>query len=73
MQAMLARRQLEQGDLLSQRTLRLLQVTQLRNFVVGVAGGAGTLACFSARVSENVANGACDMLDAFYSTMCGWI
>jgi len=51
MQTMLAREQLEQGDCLSQRTLRLRHTTQLRNFGAGrdadADGGAsaGTGTC----------------------------
>ena len=41
-QAMFARRQLEHGDCLSQRTLRERHTTQLRKFGFGAAfGGAG--------------------------------
>lgn len=47
-QAILARRQLEHGDTLSQRTLRRRQTAQLRNFGVGAerdaAAGAGAAA-----------------------------
>ena len=40
---MFARRQLEQGDNLSQRTLRFLQTMQLRSFVVEADGVADEL------------------------------
>jgi hypothetical protein len=72
-QAILARRQLEQGDRLSQRTFRLLQVTQLRSFAVGAAEGAVEPAWISAPVSENVAKGACDMLDLARAMSACWL
>jgi hypothetical protein len=43
-QAILARRQLEHGDCLSQRTLRLRHTTQLRNFGLGAGADEGSLA-----------------------------
>jgi hypothetical protein len=77
-QAILARRQLEQGDSLSHRTFRLLQVTQLRSLGVGAVAGAdeGELAFFSDTAAEAavlalpggidpeiVTGGTADMLD----------
>lgn len=65
---MLARRQLEQGACLSQRTFRLLQTTQLRSFLF--LPEVSNLACFSAPETEarglwSVAGTPCDMfLDA---------
>jgi hypothetical protein len=70
MQAIFARRQLEHGDNLSQRTFRLRQVTQLRNF--GVGTGADIDDCFalfsgakaepSTPALPGAENGTCDML-----------
>lgn len=54
-QAMLARRQLEHGDCLSQRTLRLRHTTQLRGFLAeteAVAAETGVLASFSDAETE---------------------
>lgn len=65
---MLARRQFEHGDFLSQRTLRLRHTTQLRSLGVALGGG---LARFSAPETEATAlmvsgvdavGGACAML-----------
>ncbi len=71
-QAIFARRQFEHGDCLSQRTLRLRHVTQLRSFGVGFGVGfgpedgvfveVGELALFSASKAETVTSGRCDML-----------
>jgi hypothetical protein len=68
--AIFARRQLEHGDNLSQRTFRLRQVTQLRSF--GVGAGADMDDCFalfsgakaepSAPTLPGAENVTCDML-----------
>ena len=64
-QSMLARRQLEHGDNLSQRTLRLRQTTQLRSFDGGAGeaadGEAEDLACSSEVEPEDRAP-ICDIL-----------
>lgn len=60
---MFARRQLEHGESLSQRTLRERQTTQLRGLVAAVCGAIASLALFSGPgTDESAAGVTCDML-----------
>jgi len=68
---MFARRQVEHGDCLSQRTLRLRHTTQLRSFgadAAGVVADAGEVAFFSEpgldAAMATVTAGTCDMLQS---------
>lgn len=72
MQAILARRQLEHGDRLSQRTFRVRHTTQLRGcanegdvafFSEGEAEEAPVLAGGVAVTAEIVTGGTCDMME----------
>jgi hypothetical protein len=70
MQAIFARRQLEHGDSLSQRTFRVRHTTQLRSFGADelLRPDAGDVAFFSeteeAPALEIVTGGTCDMVES---------
>jgi hypothetical protein len=64
-QAIFARRQLEHGDCLSQRTLRLRHTTQLRNFGAGAGADDGFLSEPEAEAATDAVTAAtCDMLQS---------